>query len=84
MKTKITVLSVLFAIVFISSATQAATIAGSIDQIAPGTTTRSGYLEIFGSSFGGNGQVLINGISAPVASWTPERVVAYVPEKASL
>ena len=84
MKTTITVFSVLFAIVFMSSVTQAATIAGSIDQIAPGTTTRSGYLEIFGSSFGGNGQVLINGISAPVASWTPERVVAYVPEKASL
>jgi hypothetical protein len=83
MKTKITLLSLLFAILFLPAALSAM-IAGSIDQIAPDTATRSGYLEIFGSNFGADGQVLIDGISAPVASWTPVRVVAYVPENSSL
>ena len=48
------------------------------------TLPRSGFLEVFGSNFGGAGTVLIGGISAPVADWSSTRVVAYVPELAPL
>jgi hypothetical protein len=41
-------------------------------------------LEILGSNFGGRGEVLIDGISAPVASWERTRIVAYVPETTRL
>ncbi len=83
MKIKIKVLAFLLIILSLS-VTEATPLAGTIDQIAPGTATRSGYLEIFGSNFGINGQVLIDGISAPIASWSSNRVVAYVPENATL
>ena len=45
---------------------------------------RSGYLEIFGTNFGGDGSILIGGINASVANWSSTRVVAYVPESAPL
>jgi len=58
--------------------------AGHIDSLSDATLPRSGYLEIFGTNFGGSGSVTIDGASAPVASWASGRVVAYVPETASL
>jgi chitobiase/beta-hexosaminidase-like protein len=57
---------------------------GQISGLSTNTLARSGYLEIFGSNFGGSGRVLIDGISAPVANWESTRVVAYVPEAARL
>ncbi len=60
------------------------TSAGIITGLAETTLPRSGFLEILGSNFGGDGTVLIGGISAPVADWTSTRVVAYVPENAPL
>ena len=57
---------------------------GTISSLSANTLDRSGYLEILGSNFGGSGQVLIDGISAPVASWESTRIVAYVPETARL
>lgn len=58
--------------------------AGTITSLSETTLPRSGYLEIFGTNFGGDGTVLIGGISAPVADWTSTRVIAYVPESAPL
>lgn len=58
--------------------------AGHIDSLSATTLPRSGYLEIFGSNFGGSGTVQIDGLTAPVASWSDSRVVAYVPETAGL
>jgi hypothetical protein len=58
--------------------------AGSITSLSAGTLPRSGFLEIFGTNFGGDGTVLIGGIAAPVANWTSTRIVAYVPENAPL
>ena len=58
--------------------------AGHIDSLSAPTLARSGYLEIFGSNFGGSGTVDIDGLAAPVASWADGRVVAYVPEAAAL
>ena len=60
------------------------TAAGHIDSLSAATLPRSGYLEIFGTSFGGSGTVTIDGVSAPVATWGGGRVVAYVPEVATL
>ena len=57
---------------------------GHIDSLSETTLPRSGFLEIFGSNFGGDGTVLIGGISAPVADWTSTRIIAYVPESAPL
>jgi len=57
---------------------------GTVDRLSATTLPRSGFLEIFGSNFGGNGQVFIGGIAAPVSSWSSTRVVAYVPETAPL
>ena len=57
---------------------------GVITSLSETTLPRSGFLEIFGSNFGGDGTVLIGGISAPVADWTSTRIVAYVPESAPL
>ena len=57
---------------------------GTISSLSTATLERSGYLEIFGSNFGGNGQVFIAGISAPVADWRDSHIVAYVPETAPL
>ena len=58
--------------------------AGVISSLSDSTLPRSGFLEIFGSNFGGDGTVLIGGISAPVADWTSTRVIAYVPESAPI
>ena len=58
--------------------------AGHIDSLSADTLPRSGYLEILGSNFGGGGQVRIDGLAAPVADWTGNRIVAYVPEAAGL
>lgn len=60
------------------------TSAGVITGLSETTLPRSGFLEIFGNNFGGNGSVLIGGISAPVSYWTSTRVIAYVPENAPL
>jgi hypothetical protein len=57
---------------------------GQISSLSTNTLARSGYLEIFGSNFGGSGKVLIDGISAPIANWESTRIVAYVPEAARL
>jgi hypothetical protein len=56
----------------------------TLTSLSANTLPRSGFLEIFGSNFGGEGTVLIGGISAPVADWTSTRIVAYVPETAPL
>jgi hypothetical protein len=58
--------------------------AGKISKLSTTTLERSGYLEILGSNFGASGNVLIGGISAPVADWTDSRIVAYVPETTPL
>lgn len=55
-----------------------------VDRLSTNRLARSGYLEISGANFGGSGQVLIDGLSAPVAHWESTRIVAYVPEAASL
>jgi hypothetical protein len=57
---------------------------GTIDKLSANTLPRSGLLEIFGSNFGGSGQVLIGGLAAPVSYWSTTRVIAYVPEPAPL
>ena len=57
---------------------------GIIDALSATTLPRSGFLEIFGTNFGGSGQVLIGGIPAPVSFWSSTRVIAYVPESAPL
>jgi hypothetical protein len=58
--------------------------AGHIDSLSAAVLPRSGYLEIFGTNFGGNGAVTIDGVPAPVASWADERIVTYVPEASTL
>src|SRR4029079_132983 len=75
--------SVLLAFLFLP-AIQSAVEASSIDSISPTTATRSGYLEIFGTNLGTSGQVLIDGVSAQVATRSSNRIVAYVPETARL
>ena len=60
------------------------TAAGHIDTLSAATLPRSGYLEIFGTNFGGSGSVQIGGLGAPVADWDDGRIVAYVPEAAGL
>jgi hypothetical protein len=57
---------------------------GTISNVSTNTLARSGYLEIFGNNFGASGQVLVDGISAPIATWQSTRIVAYVPEAARL
>jgi hypothetical protein len=57
---------------------------GTIDSLSASTLPRSGLLEISGTNFGGNGQVLIGGQPAPVSSWSSMRIVAYVPESAPI
>lgn len=58
--------------------------AGTISNLSATTLERSGYLEVFGSNLGDSGKVMIGGISAPVADWRNDRIVAYVPEAAPL
>jgi hypothetical protein len=62
----------------------AVTGAGTIDSLSATTLSRSGFLEIFGSNFGGDGTVFIGGSAAQVADWTSTRIVAYIPESAPL
>ena len=57
---------------------------GTIDSLSASMLPRSGLLEIFGSNFGGSGQVLIGGLAAPVSYWSNTHVIAYVPESAPL
>jgi hypothetical protein len=57
---------------------------GLISSLSTNSVQRSGFLEIFGSNFGGDGTVLIGGLNAPVADWSSTRIVAYVPESAPL
>jgi len=57
---------------------------GTISNLSVTTLERSGYLDIYGSNFGGSGQVLIGGLSAQVGTWTDSHIVAYVPEAAPL
>ena len=57
---------------------------GTIDKLSSSTLPRSGLLEIFGSNFGGSGQVLIGGLAAPVSYWSSTHVIAFVPEPAPL
>jgi hypothetical protein len=57
---------------------------GSVTSLSATTLPRSGFLEIFGNNFGGDGSVLVGGIRAAVADWSSTRVVAYVPESAPL
>jgi hypothetical protein len=38
---------------------------GTISSLSANALDRSGYLEVLGSNFGGSGQVLVDGISAP-------------------
>ena len=57
---------------------------GTVTSLSATTLPRSGFLEIFGSNFGGDGTVLVDGINAPVADWSSTRIVVYVPESAPL
>lgn len=57
---------------------------GVIDSLSSNTLARSGFLEILGNNFGGDGTMLIGGLSAPVSSWSSTRIIAYVPESAPL
>ena len=57
---------------------------GTVDRVSATTVARSGFLEIFGTNFGSDGQVFIGGVAAPVASWSSTRIIAYVPETAPL
>ena len=55
-----------------------------ISSLSATTLARSGRLRIFGTGFGTNGQVLIDGQPAPIADWADTLIVAYVPETARL
>jgi len=57
--------------------------AQTITKVSPATATPSGFVEVFGANFTATaGKLLINGVSAPVATWTDTRVAGYVPESA--
>ena len=59
--------------------------AQTITSVSPAAVSRSGFVEVFGSNFTTTkGKLLIDGTSAPVATWTDTRIAAYVPEAASL
>lgn len=58
--------------------------AGTITSLSDNALPRSGYLQIFGNNFGGDGTVTVGGINAQVADWTSTRIIAYVPENAPL
>lgn len=57
--------------------------AGQITGLSAPSVPKSGYFEVLGQNFGNSGRVLVNGISAPVATWSATRVIAYVPEAAA-
>jgi hypothetical protein len=55
-----------------------------ITSLSASTLARSGRLRIFGTGFGTDGQVLIDGQPAPIADWADNLIVAYIPETARL
>jgi hypothetical protein len=55
-----------------------------ITSLSATTLARSGRLLIFGTGFGTDGQVLIDGQPSPIADWADTLIVAYVPETARL
>jgi putative pyrroloquinoline-quinone-binding quinoprotein len=55
-----------------------------ITSLSATTLARSGRLLIFGTGFGSDGQVLIDGQPSPIADWADTLIVAYVPETARL
>ena len=55
-----------------------------INSLSATTLARSGRLRIFGTGFGTDGQVLIDGQPSPIADWADNLIVAYVPETARL
>ena len=55
-----------------------------ITSLSDTTLARSGRLRIFGTGFGTDGQVLIDGQPAPIADRADTLIVAYVPETAQL
>ena len=55
-----------------------------INSLSATTLARSGRLRIFGTGFGTDGQVLVDGQPSPIADWTDTLIVAYVPETARL
>ena len=55
-----------------------------ITSLSATTLARSGRLRIFGTGFGTEGQVLIDGQPSPIADWADTLIVAYVPETARL
>jgi hypothetical protein len=65
-------------------ALSAQAVPGQITALSATTLERSGYLEITGTGFGTDGSVLIDGVTAPVASWQSTKIVAYVPETSQL
>ncbi|MDQ2697044.1 MAG: PQQ-binding-like beta-propeller repeat protein, partial [Pseudomonadota bacterium] len=77
-----TVVFVLSLLALNVSPVSAATI--QITSLSAGTLARSGRLRIFGTGFGTEGQVLIDGQPSPIADWTDSLIVAYVPETARL
>ncbi|HEY0426905.1 MAG TPA: FG-GAP-like repeat-containing protein [Pyrinomonadaceae bacterium] len=63
--------------------------AQTINALSSNILPRSGRLKISGFDFGAtqsavSGVVRINGVAAPVSSWTNEEITAYVPETAPL
>jgi hypothetical protein len=77
-----TVVFVLSLLALNVSPVSAATV--QITSLSATTLARSGRLRIFGSGFGTQGQVLIDGQPAPIADWADGLIVAYVPETARL
>jgi hypothetical protein len=78
----LTFVFVLSLLVLNFSPVSAATV--QITSLSATTLARSGRLRIFGTGFGTDGQVLIDGQPAPIADWADTLIVAYVPETARL
>jgi len=53
-----------------------------IDSLGETSLSHSGFLEVFGASFGTSGELLVGGRPAVLATWTDTRIAAYVPEDA--
>jgi hypothetical protein len=71
---------------FLLALNSTAVVAGAVQITGLSDTTlaRSGRLRIFGTGFGADGQMLIDGKPAPIADWTDTLIVAYVPETTQL
>jgi hypothetical protein len=76
--------AILLIALFGSSFAEVRAASPQLASIAPATQTRSGRLRLSGAGFGAAGQVLIDGLPAPIASWTDTQIVAYVPEASRL